>query len=51
VEMTLLDVSDRPIEYFKTAYRADRFTRRSALLRVDYKLERAEAPSKPPHSR
>ncbi len=34
VEMTLLDVSDRPIEYFKTAYRADRFTRRTQLQRV-----------------
>jgi GntR family transcriptional regulator len=34
VEMTLFDVSDRPIEYFKTAYRADRFTRRTELRRV-----------------
>lgn len=34
VEMTLLDVSDRPIEYFKTSYRADRFTRRTQLRRM-----------------
>lgn len=33
-EMTFVDVSDRPIEYFKTSYRADRFTRRNQLERV-----------------
>jgi GntR family transcriptional regulator len=34
VEMTFVDVSDRPIEYFKTSYRADRFTRRNQLERI-----------------
>ncbi len=34
VEMTFVDVSDRPVEYFKTSYRADRFTRRNQLERV-----------------
>ena len=34
VEMTFVDVSDRPIEYFRTAYRADRFRRRSQLQRL-----------------
>jgi GntR family transcriptional regulator len=34
VEMTFADVSDRPVEYFKTSYRADRFTRRNQLQRV-----------------
>lgn len=34
VEMTLADVSDRPLEYFRTAYRADRFRRRTRLERV-----------------
>jgi hypothetical protein len=32
--MTFADVSDRPVEYFKTSYRADRFTRRNELARV-----------------
>ena len=34
VEMTFVDVIGRPIEYFKTLYRADRFTRRNELERV-----------------
>lgn len=34
VEMTFVDVSDRPIEYFRTAYRADRFKRQSQLERI-----------------
>jgi GntR family transcriptional regulator len=34
VEMTFEDVSGHPIEYFRTSYRADRFTRRNQLQRV-----------------
>ncbi|MGH7335781.1 MAG: GntR family transcriptional regulator [Candidatus Rokuibacteriota bacterium] len=34
VEMTFDDVSDRPIEYVRTAYRADRFRWRSQLERL-----------------
>ncbi|MEX2147861.1 MAG: GntR family transcriptional regulator [Candidatus Rokuibacteriota bacterium] len=34
VEMTFVDVEDRPIEYFKTCYRADQFRRRNRLKRL-----------------
>jgi GntR family transcriptional regulator len=34
VEMTFVDVEDRPIEYFKTCYRADQFRRRNRLERL-----------------
>lgn len=34
VEMTFVDVEDRPIEYFKTSYRADQFRRRNRLERL-----------------
>jgi GntR family transcriptional regulator len=34
VEMTVADVSERPVEYFRTSYRADRFKRRNQLERL-----------------
>jgi GntR family transcriptional regulator len=33
VEMTFVDVDERPVEYFKTCYRADQFRRRHRLQR------------------